>query len=309
MTLRNAVRTSPRPRAFTLIELLVVMAIIALLIALLMPAVQRAREAARRASCLNNLHQIALAMHNYEGAHGCFPTGIVGTPAQDIPFIANVPEPIIRNGVTVLPAPGSWDVSGLWGWHGLVMSEMGQLTIKPDFLVDKLTVPNSQIIGTVVNSYLCPSASFPSNRPTVPSVGSMAWTSYRGARGLWDGVNPPVDNGILFRNSAVKFRDLTDGDSNTLLIGESLAGLWADGGSCCVTVQTGTTIPLFDVVPTVTTPPAPVVGSDYKFGSWHDDVCNFALADGSGRSVSKLIDKQVFYSLVTRNGGEPPSEF
>src|ERR1700754_3649564 len=66
-------------RAFTLIELLVVIAIIAVLIALLLPAVQAAREAARRASCVNNLKQIGLALHNYESTNSVFPPGRINT--------------------------------------------------------------------------------------------------------------------------------------------------------------------------------------------------------------------------------------
>src|SRR6516164_4174573 len=72
------VRSSDR-RGFTLIELLVVIAIIAVLIALLLPAVQAAREAARRASCVNNLKQIGLALHNYESTNTVFPPGRINT--------------------------------------------------------------------------------------------------------------------------------------------------------------------------------------------------------------------------------------
>src|SRR5574338_477374 len=100
--------TSAR-RAFTLIELLVVIAIIGVLIALLLPAVQAAREAARRASCLNNLKQIGLAMHNYQDAVGAFPPGYLSLTVNDQP-----------NGAELGPG---------WSWGAFILPQMEQAAV------------------------------------------------------------------------------------------------------------------------------------------------------------------------------------
>src|SRR5450755_3744538 len=93
-------------RGFTLIELLVVIAIIAVLIALLLPAVQAAREAARRAQCVNNLKQIGLALHNYEGAQKVLPPGYVST----------------------FDASGT-DLGPGWGWAAMILPQLEQVVL------------------------------------------------------------------------------------------------------------------------------------------------------------------------------------
>jgi prepilin-type N-terminal cleavage/methylation domain-containing protein/prepilin-type processing-associated H-X9-DG protein len=129
-------------RGFTLIELLVVIAIIAVLIALLLPAVQSAREAARRAQCVNNLKQIGLALHNYEGSNGSFPLGGVSTPASN------------------------WGKESCLTWRALILPqlEQGNLYNALNLGINPSSPSNTYDKGagftawvTVAGSWLCPS--------------------------------------------------------------------------------------------------------------------------------------------------------
>ena len=305
-------------RGFTLIELLVVMAIIALLIALLLPAVQQAREAARRTQCLNNLKQIVTATHNYESSHKTFPSGwIEGDPAsgyvagasKTIPFTEPILIDIANNqkltlSPTLADPFNAWVYSADWSWHSLILSQMGALTVKPNFQNPKFnydgsipTSPNEEALTVPIGSYVCPSAALPAGRPS-----GLGYTTYRaclGVRttGVGGGVNVDLP-GMFERNSAVKFRDVSDGDSNTLLIGESMYGFWGDALSCCARVRND----------------RPDFGAYWNngagsphyfgFGSWHQDLVHFSLADGSSRGISKSIDGGVLRALATRNNGE-----
>ena len=276
-----------RSRGFTLIELLVVMAIIGILIALLMPAVQRARESARRTQCRNNLKQLALGMHNYAEAHRTFPSGWIdlGTAPFDVTF----PEPLRIGQVQV----NTWVYSASWGWHAFILPQIEQSTTSVNFKFDKSHADNQVAIQNVIPVYLCPSADMPNNRPN-----SLAYTNYRGSMGT------TVDNGMLYRNSSVSFKSIPDGSSNTLLLGDTLFGFWGDAFSCCARVRDDQAY--FDAYWTDdddSDPDTPELQL-FGFGSWHGDVANFALADGSARTISKTIDSNVLAHLATRNGGE-----
>jgi prepilin-type N-terminal cleavage/methylation domain-containing protein len=319
--------------AFTLIELLVVIAIIALLIALLLPAVQRAREAARRTQCLNNLHQLVLAAHNYQSSHRVFPPGWVQREpicdfrlhsAETLAYPVSVP---LADGQQVVL--NAWDMGSYWSWHAMLLPQMEELTVNLNFDFTKYasdpTVPvdNWGGIRVPVESYLCPSA-------TRISSGwhGLGQTSYRGVMGFWQSSFPeqpfyvdpnaelyvPLNNGMFFDNSSLSMRDVSDGTSNTLMMGDSLfGGFWADNYACCARAREDyanfDAYWRIDPVDTVNCE-GNELGEDYVgpqffgFGSEHDEICNFALVDGSTRSISKVIDTQVFRALCTRNGQE-----
>src|SRR4029077_18917949 len=127
-------------RAFTLIELLVVIAIISVLIALLLPAVQAAREAARRASCVNNLKQLGIALHNYHDTMGAFPPGYLS-----------------------IMGPVTFDNTGPgWGWAARTLNQMEQSPLfnSINFVLGIEFPANQTARLTVVASFLCPTDAF-----------------------------------------------------------------------------------------------------------------------------------------------------
>ncbi|WP_417387189.1 DUF1559 domain-containing protein [Gimesia sp.] len=308
-------------RGFTLIELLVVMAIIALLAAMLLPAIQRARESARRTQCINNLKQISLAAHNYANSFRSFPSGWIealpldanGNPTNgpqnaNVVFSEDVMIPVYGNSGANQFRLVEWELSPWWGWQSLILGEMNQANININYNLSKFSTDSKNASTIAIESYVCPSASLPSNRPR-----NLGYSNYRGVGGYLEGFSNVIPysadfkGGMFGANSGTKFRDIPDGETNTLLFGESTFGFWADSHSSLagfVNSSTGTTHfngQNFDGTPYQASGGAPF---HMTFGSWHDDVIHFALADGSAKSMAKNIDANLFRQLCVRNDGE-----
>jgi prepilin-type N-terminal cleavage/methylation domain-containing protein/prepilin-type processing-associated H-X9-DG protein len=212
---------------FTLIELLVVIAIIAVLIALLLPAVQAAREAARRAQCVNNLKQIALASHNYENGQGSFP---MGNRYIDVTCF-----------YTQSPCNNScWYGHSAFGFI-LPFMEGNAAYNSVNFSLRANSIGNTTAYGAKVASFICPSDT-PSTQ-FVYATGQLSGysqSSYGMSRGTqeniftnWAVATPPdpnaqnpqhcnaaLGNGMFGAEDVVRVSSVTDGTSNTTFFGE-----------------------------------------------------------------------------------------
>ncbi len=242
-------------RGFTLVELLVVIAIIGILVALLLPAVQAAREATRRTECTNKLKQIGLAMHNFHDAQGHLPPGYTSTPTSD----GSVPAGESIDSETWDATPG-WG----WGTHILPYMEESTLYDQID-LDEAITHPDHEIvIAQKITSYLCPSATGGDEAFEVTNesgdalnangasvfLGRSHYVASHGQESCWGDcgaaaeqviftdiytetttmvpVNGDVKNvadGPFYRNSKTRFREVTDGLTKTIFIGEHSSGL------------------------------------------------------------------------------------
>jgi prepilin-type N-terminal cleavage/methylation domain-containing protein/prepilin-type processing-associated H-X9-DG protein len=211
--------SAPRRPAFTLIELLVVIAITSILIGLLLPAVQQVREAAARSQCQNNLKQMGLACHAYHDAKGRLPPGYTATAAYPA------------------TSPG-------WGWGAYLLPYLEQQNLYQQIDFTK-PVEAQAAIQTIITVYLCPSDIPPTGPFTITdatfgTVGMAAPSSYAATCGDDSSdVDDATGNGVFYRNSKTRLIDITDGTSNTTLIGErawvNVQGIWAGSPNNAIT--------------------------------------------------------------------------
>ncbi len=282
-------------RGFTLVELLVVIAIIGILVALLLPAVQAAREAARRSQCSNNLKQLGLAVHNYHDTYKKIPCS----------FDWNGP----KNGwlPSLLPfveQPALYDVLAQNNF------QLGAAGCKPvrEAVLDVLRCPSDGLSERIKTDQFQWSGT------------PMAVTNYKGVIGDpnmgngWPGMgsadthNVSPNNGMFWRESfrgAYSFAGITDGLSNTLMIGEDIpyhnnhsAWSYSNGDYCSCHAP----------LKFMPKPPDPnnwprVMG----FRSLHPGIVQFSKADGSVQTVAQTVDHNVYRAACTRGGGESTS--
>jgi len=290
-------------RGFTLIELLVVVGIIGVLVALLLPAVQAAREAARRTQCQNNLKQIGLAIQNYHDVHNRFPTGYISR----------------------FDSSGN-DLGPGWGWATAILPELEQSALFDKIHFDKnIEDPvNLAVRTTPVATLLCPSDStqplwtakrYDTAGNTLQTICDVASSNYVGVFGT---TEPGVDgDGCFSRDLDLRFADLVDGASHTLLVGERSANL---GPATWVGVVTPA-----NLFPPVGSPFPPVLNNasgmtlghtgdgngpnaafSYvnQFWSRHPGGSHFLFADGHLSFVSSSVDYALYLAATTRAGNE-----
>ena len=210
--------------AFTLVELLVVIAIIGILIGMLLPAVQQVREAARRAACSNNIRQIALALHNYESAHGVLPKGIdvTGTNGNTIGLNATA---LVR----ALPFMEQGNMED--GWNYNVRSQDNIEVTRQE--IPSYQCPSDDAAGRLVATTNASKLFSRSNY--VVCFGSDTMMTAQNDQNVWQGHDRDVvewaTDGFFGGESETNFEKILDGSSNTAFLSEVLSGKDDDGTS------------------------------------------------------------------------------
>jgi len=328
-------------RGFTLVELLVVIAIIGILVALLLPAIQAAREAARRTQCGNNLKQIGVAMHNYNDTFKGLPMGFT----NDYGLAQNYLDQNYAhhgNGTTA----SRWYASWSWSAYIAPFMELGAqhqtLNVTGTWAAESLlSTESQQVISTPVASLRCPSdtGKDPHNggeyRPA-NSAGTRLYAATANYAGVCDDNSANIDNrqnncsGVLYVDSDIKFRDVVDGTSSVLMVGErcryrnhARCGVQQDCGAAIVFVigasnqlshdnrsnaaAVGSAARGINWDSTVTTPgPCDNLwNAKTGFHSLHPGGAQFVLVDASTHFISDSVDLTTFRRLANREDGNP----
>jgi prepilin-type N-terminal cleavage/methylation domain-containing protein/prepilin-type processing-associated H-X9-DG protein len=313
----------PFRKAFTLVELLVVIAIVGVLVALLLPAIQAARESARRSECANHLRQVGIGLHSFHDARGYFPSAYLSQPGG---------------------AMGDADEAGDAGPGWTCLFQLlpyveGANTRERFTLTEPCWAPiNSQAGLAVVTTYLCPSAVNASSHYTakdglgnaLAELSRAHFVFSAGRAEVWE--EPSQDlrklaDGVFFRNSRIRIKDIPDGTSHTVFAGEQTpfhsdstwVGIVPGSQTCPNYANFSPGIPCDAAAPQINVhsgpggadeglviihPPNSPLGFVDEMVSQHPGGANVLFGDGDVQFISELINPQVWAAMATRAGNE-----
>jgi len=332
---------------FTLIELLVVIAIIAVLVALLLPAVQQAREAARRSTCKNNLKQIGLAMHNYHDTHTVFPMGFI----NDYGRARNLRGTDYVHKLGGVGSSSEDRHKAQWAWSAYIApfidlsTSYEALGVGNTFAADALTnVAVQEVLRQPVSSFRCPS----DDGPDVNTIGEYRPEDINDTRhdaalsnycAVADGnVSSGLDisydatdcGGMFFPDSKIRMRDVRDGTSNTLMVGEKA---WQTQNTRCQEFQPAGAAQMYVAAASnmiehqnrgggsalgvagrgINVEDTGSCGNLWQikslFSSAHTGGAQFVLADGSVRFISENINLTTYRNIAERADGQTVGDF
>jgi prepilin-type N-terminal cleavage/methylation domain-containing protein/prepilin-type processing-associated H-X9-DG protein len=322
-------------RGFTLVELLVVISLIALLVTLILPAVQQAREAARRIHCRNNLRQMGLALASYNDAFGIHPPALINSGRyDDFSFYSRGNRVLNTTGWSMLLP--FLDQAALYSRYIFHVCSSSSSPMTMPVAGDDST--NADVTRTLLPVLQCPSHTeagelsvhFPGTTDIYSRTGARR-TSYLFATGAftdwdspWSETHRDIRCGVFGNNGAARMRDLTDGASNTIAIGEAHSGPlhqispnfgpWGLTGthSCChgrvFSADRHSVDPThFEDRRWGINAAWDSSGRSYAwvFSSAHSDGAQFLMADGSTKFLSDTIDYRTFCLLNYIHDGQP----
>lgn len=318
-----------RPRkGFTLIELLVVIAIIAILIALLLPAVQQAREAARRSTCKNNMKQLGLALHNYNETFKVLPYSVShsGSCSGGSASTASTVTLNHRGWLLLLPY---LEQSNLYNKFNPSLATAsynpsGGTIVAPGAAGN----PNDEVVSTIVKAFHCPSDSTPEVYATTTSSHYSISPGNSTLQGVFTNYDFSTNSeyttctnwgalAISSRpmfgfNGCAKFRDVTDGLSNTVAVVETTRYVANGEGTAwgyAKWVGNGTNFGGANINTWYSSGPVGYLASWAYSGSLHTGGCHVLLGDGAVRFVSENIDATTRVYLSRIADGNVIGEF
>jgi prepilin-type N-terminal cleavage/methylation domain-containing protein/prepilin-type processing-associated H-X9-DG protein len=285
---------------FTMIELMIVLSIIAVLIALLLPAIQSAREAARRTQCANNLLQLGIGFGSYVSTHSVLPPGVVNDkgPIQNLP------------------------IGYHHGWMVQILPFVGQSNIYNHFDLKRSVydLAHDTCAAIRIATLVCPSS---------PLRGDI---NYAGCHNDTNAAIDTNNHGVLYLNSRVRYEEIVDGTTQTILLGE-IAGArslgWVSGTRSTLrntgvtmneheSLVLSTSLPrtfedlsqrevMFETIAALAQDGSWPIEQTGGFTSFHGPSSNFLFCDGSVRLMQQSVDTRVYRLLGNRADGEPIS--